>query len=121
MPHKHATFLLLFIVIGVVAGILSGWFWGEAMAEIAWIGKLFLNALKMLIIPLIIAAVVSGVAALGDVRRLGRIGGITVIYFLATTVIAVAIGLVMVNIIQPGNGLEFESTGLSESIAAKEG
>ncbi len=121
MPHKHATFLLLFIVIGVVAGILSGWLWGEAMAEIAWIGKLFLNALKMLIIPLIIAAVVSGVAALGDVRRLGRIGGITVIYFLATTVIAVAIGLVMVNIIQPGNGLEFESTGLSESIAAKEG
>lgn len=120
MPHKHALILLRFIIVGVIAGIFSGWYWGEAMVEIAWLGKLFLNALKMMIIPLILAAVISGVAALGDIRKLGRTGGITLVYYLSTTAIAVLIGLVMVNLIQPGVGLNIESAGLSESIAAKQ-
>lgn len=120
MPHKHALILLRFIIVGVIAGIFSGWYWGEAMVEIAWLGKLFLNALKMMIIPLILAAVISGVAALGDIRKLGRTGGITLIYYLSTTAIAVLIGLVMVNLIQPGVGLNIEAAGLSESIAAKQ-
>lgn len=121
MPHRHAAVILILIVVGVVAGAVSGWLWGEAMTEIAWLGQLFLDALKMLIIPLILAAVVSGVAALGDIRRLGRIGGLSVVYFLATTLIAVAIGLVLVNLIGPGEGLAFESPALAESIVAKEG
>jgi Na+/H+-dicarboxylate symporter len=120
MPHKHALILLRFIIVGVIAGIFSGWYWGEAMVEIAWLGKLFLNALKMMIIPLILAAVISGVAALGDIRKLGRTGGITLVYYLSTTAIAVLIGLVMVNLIQPGVGLNIEAAGLSESIAAKQ-
>lgn len=120
MPHQHALILLRFIIVGVVAGIFSGWYWGEAMVEIAWLGKLFLNALKMMIIPLILAAVISGVAALGDIRKLGRTGGITLVYYLITTAIAVLIGLVMVNLIQPGVGLNIEAAGLSESIAAKQ-
>lgn len=120
MPHQHALILLRFIIVGVIAGIFSGWYWGEAMVEIAWLGKLFLNALKMMIIPLILAAVISGVAALGDIRKLGRTGGITLVYYLSTTAIAVLIGLVMVNLIQPGVGLNIESAGLSESIAAKQ-
>ena len=76
MPHAHATVLLLLIVLGVLAGVATGWFWGEDMLAVAWLGELFLNALKMLIIPLILAAVISGVASLGDIRKLGRIGGI---------------------------------------------
>ena len=118
MSHRHATFVLVFIVIGVIAGVLTGWFFGEAMTSVAWIGKLFLNALKMMIIPLILAAVISGVAALGDIRRLGRTGGISLAYYTATTIIAVLIGLVMVNIIQPGAGLDFEAhTFYGEEIA----
>src|SRR3546814_5623437 len=54
---------------------------------------------------LIVAAVVSGVASLGDVRKLGRLGGITVAYYFITTAMAVLLGLVLVNIIQPGVGL----------------
>ena len=120
MSHRHATFLLVFIVIGVIAGMLTGWFFGEAMTSVAWIGKLFLNALKMMIIPLILAAVISGVAALGDIRKLGRIGGISLAYYGATTITAVLIGLVMVNIIQPGAGLDFEAPELAEKVAAKQ-
>ena len=120
MSHRHATLLLVFIVISVLAGVLTGWFFGEAMTSVAWISKLFLNALKMMIIPLILAAVISGVAALGDIRKLGRVGGISLTYYGATTVVAVLIGLVMVNLIQPGAGLDFEAPGMLENVASKQ-
>lgn len=120
MPHKHAMVLLGFIVVGVVAGITAGWIWGPAMQQIAWLGTLFLNALKMMIIPLILAAVISGVTSLGDIRKLGRIGGATILYYFFTTAIAVLIGLVMVNIIQPGVGLQLNNAGMPENILAKE-
>src|SRR3569833_3429792 len=80
MPHKHAVVLLVLIIAGVIGGALCGWFFGPAIQGIAWIGTLFLNALKMIIVPLIVAAMISGVASLGDVRKLGRLGGITVLY-----------------------------------------
>lgn len=119
MPHKHAVILLVLIIAGVLGGMLCGWYFGPAMVHIAWLGDLFLNALKMLIVPLIFAAVISGVASLGDVRRLGRLGGATVLYFLATTAIAVIIGLVMVNLIQPGVGLALQGSTVPEEVRTK--
>nr|VFJ44515.1 MAG: Na+/H+-dicarboxylate symporter [Candidatus Kentron sp. DK]VFJ66334.1 MAG: Na+/H+-dicarboxylate symporter [Candidatus Kentron sp. DK] len=124
MPHKHAFVLLLLIVLGVALGLLSGWYFGEGMREIAWIGQLFLNALKMMIIPLIIAAVISGVSSMGDIRKLGRVGGITLGYYVLTTGIAVFIGLVMVNLIEPGVGLHIASGDVAAAqakVAGKEG
>jgi Na+/H+-dicarboxylate symporter len=119
MNPRHARAILLLIASGVLAGGLAGWIWGEEMLAVAWMGELFLNALRMLIIPLIFAAVISGVAALGDIRKLGRIGGITVAYYLCTTGVAVAIGLLTVNWIQPGVGLAFEAPTLPESALAQ--
>lgn len=120
MPHKHAAILLGLIVVGVIGGGLCGWFFGPAMTNVAWLGTLFLNALKMLIVPLILAAVISGVASLGDVRKLGRIGGVTLIYFAVTTAIAVLIGLIMVNLIQPGAGLQLSGGVVPERVQGKE-
>lgn len=120
MPHRHAMILLGFIAFAVVCGIVTGWIWGEAMVSIAWVGQLFLNALKMLIVPLIIAAVISGIASMGDVRKLGTIGGITLLYYFSTTSIAVIIGLIVVNIIQPGAGLGHINVELPARIAEKE-
>jgi Na+/H+-dicarboxylate symporter len=121
MPHKHAVILLIAIIVGVLAGGIAGWVWGEAMLPVAWLGELFLKALKMMIIPLIIAAVITGIASLGDVRKLGRIGGITVLYYATTTAIAVFIGLVVVNIVQPGVGLDAIAGGaVPENVAGKE-
>ena len=121
MPHKHAVLLLVFIVIGVALGLISGWIWGPAMESVAWMGTLFLNALKMLIVPLILAAVISGIASMGDIRKLGRLGGITVGYYFCTTGIAVLIGLIMVNLIQPGEGLNIQmgTQEVSEHISSK--
>ena len=120
MPHRHAVILLFAISVAVIMGALSGWFWGAAMLDIAWIGKLFLNALKMMIIPLVVAAVISGVASMGDIRKLERLGGITILYYLSTTAIAVFIGLIMVNIIQPGAGLNIIGGVIPDKVAGKE-
>lgn len=119
MPHKHAIMLLVAIIVAVIAGGLMGWVYGPAMMAVEWLGKLFLNGLKMLILPLIVAAVVSGVASLGDIRKLGRIGAITVGYFLATTALAVTVGLVVVNLIKPGEGVILGAAADVESLAAK--
>lgn len=121
MPHRHATVLLVLIVLASLGAVLAGWYFGPAMTQVGWLGEIFLNLLQMLIVPLILAAVISGVASLGDIRRLGRLGGLTIGYYLATLCIAVAIGLTLVNLIEPGTGLELSTDGeIPEKVAAAE-
>jgi len=67
-------------------------------------GDIFLRLLTMMVVPLVMASVMSGIIGLGDVRKLGRPGGAAVAYYLTTTLLAVIVGLVMVNLIQPGIG-----------------
>lgn len=117
---NHTGYLLWAILAGVLLGIICGAWFGPAMLGVEWLGTLFLNALKMMIIPLIIAAVVTGVASLGDVRKLGRVGGFTVLYYASTTAVAVILGLIIVNIIQPGAGAANLSTEVPETVAARE-
>jgi len=69
------------------------------------VGQIFLRLLFMVVVPLVFATLALGVANLGDVRRLGRIGGRTLGYFLATTVIASIIGLFLANWLRPGDGI----------------
>ncbi|MFH1893357.1 MAG: dicarboxylate/amino acid:cation symporter [Candidatus Zixiibacteriota bacterium] len=106
-------YIIIGIVVGIILGSVLGWFLGERMMWAGMIGELFLNALKMIVVPLIVTSMITGVISLGDVRRLGVTGAKTLAYYLATTGIAVAIGIVLVNIIQPGVG-SAASTGLSE-------
>ena len=120
MTSNHSGYLLWAILAGVVLGIICGAWFGPAMLGVEWLGTLFLNALKMMIIPLIIAAVVTGVASLGDVRKLGRVGGFTVLYYASTTAVAVILGLIVVNIIQPGTGAANLSTEVPATVAARE-
>ena len=108
MNSRHSLYLLIFIILGVFAGLFVGWYFGAAATGVAWLGQLFLNTLSMLVIPLLVSAVISGVTSLGDVRQLGRLSGITVSYYLITVAIAVLIGLLMVNLIQPGVGVSTE-------------
>jgi proton glutamate symport protein len=73
------------------------------------IGTIFINALKMIAVPLVFASLVIGVANLGDISKLSRIGGKTIFAYLITTVIAITIGLILVNIIKPGDSLPQET------------
>ena len=120
MSHTHAMTLLVFIVLGAIAGIIFGWYAGQAAMSISWLGTLFLNALKMTIIPLVIASIISGIGSLGDIRRLGKLGGYTVVYYTLTTGIAVFIGLLVVNWIQPGAGVQLTQTSVPEHILEKQ-
>jgi Na+/H+-dicarboxylate symporter len=104
MMRRHGNGLLFAIFAGAVAGIVCGAVFGEQMLALRWLGDLFLDALKMLIVPLIVAAVISGVASMGDMRKLGRIGGWTLVYYLSTTALAVLLGLLLVNLLEPGAG-----------------
>jgi len=106
MQGKSENRLLIAMIIGILAGGISGFVWGEAMASVAWLGELFLTALKMLIVPLVAASIITGVTGLGDVRKLGRMGGVSVGYYACTTLIAVSIGLLMANLWQPGAGVD---------------
>jgi solute carrier family 1 (high affinity glutamate transporter) protein 1 len=116
---KHNKLLYLMIA-GIVLGIFSGWMYGSSMLAVEWIGEMFLDALKMLVVPLIISSMIVGIAGLGDVRKVGKTGLIALVYFMLTTCIAVGIGLVMVNIIEPGIAVEMTVEKVPERVAGKE-
>jgi Na+/H+-dicarboxylate symporter len=102
----------------ILIGMALGMIWGlsaESLGLIefttAWIkpwGTIFINALKLIAIPLIIFSLIDGISNLSDVSRLSRIGGRTIALYLATTVLAVTIGLLLVNVIEPGKFLSAE-------------
>lgn len=104
--------ILLGLVLGLAFGILSIVFGWSADFTIDWIkpiGTIFINSLKMIAVPLVLASLIVGVANLGDISKLSRIGGKTIGTYLLTTVIATTIGLVIVNLAQPGKILPSET------------
>lgn len=94
--------LLYAILLGILIGALLGGALPSTGLAIAFLGDLFLKALLVLVVPLVMASMIVGVAKLGDIRRLGGLGGRTLLYFVATTALAVIIGLVLVSIVEPG-------------------
>ena len=97
------------IIIGLVLGLFYGIFaasQGLGDFTSAWVapfGKIFLNLLKLIAVPLVLSSLITGVASLSDTKKLSRIGGKTITIYIATTAVAVTIGLVSVNILQPGD------------------
>ena len=98
--------ILIGLCLAVVAGIITGKdasIFGITYFSIySFIGTMFLNALKMIIVPLIVSSIIVGVAGIGGSKGLGRLGGRTILYYMATSLFAILIGLVMVNLIEPG-------------------
>ncbi len=98
--------ILMALVLAVIVGLLTGTeasIFGILLIDIfGFFGTLFLNALKMIIVPLIMASIISGIAGLGGQAGFGRLGGKTVIYYAFTSFVAIMIGLLMVNIFAPG-------------------
>ena len=116
---KNNNILLYLMLIGISMGGLCGWVFGKEMLVVEWIGEMFLDTLKMLVIPLIVSSMIVGITGLGDIRKVGKAGTITLIYFLSTSGIAVMAGIIVVNIMQPGLGVEL-TTGIPEKVAGKE-
>ncbi|MDR4508044.1 MAG: dicarboxylate/amino acid:cation symporter [Candidatus Brocadiaceae bacterium] len=96
---------LVGIIIAIILGtVLGGWLPGFAV-KFSILGEMFLNVLMMLVIPLIMLSMITGITRLGDIRNLGSLGWHTLLYYVATTGIAVFIGMVVVTVIQPGKGI----------------
>jgi Na+/H+-dicarboxylate symporter len=94
------------IAIGMVIGVLLGAVVGESITVIQPIGDLFLRLIRMVVVPLVFASLLVGTATVGDPKKLGRIGGRTMAYYLCTTAIAITIGLLIANVVQPGAGMD---------------
>ena len=97
---------LWFILLGALLATVLGTFWPEAAVKTGFLGDLFLNALKMMVLPLIASSIIVGVTNLGDMKSLGSLGFKAILYYTLTTGIAVILGLVVVNLMQPGVGAE---------------
>ena len=94
------------VALAMVLGTLAGLAGGQSLAaELGWIGQLFIKLLKMVIVPLVLASIISGVASVGG-AGLGRLFGKTLGYYLVTSFLAVLTGLVLVNLIRPGAGAD---------------
>lgn len=122
-PALH-TKILAGLLIGGALGLLANTRLGAGHELVEWAnhyvaypaGQIFLRMLFMIVMPLVFASIALGVAGLGDMRKVGRVGGKAIGYFLATTFLAAATGLVFVNLARPGAGLDPEvRAGLMET------
>jgi len=95
------------ILISLIVAILFGYYFKDYIKYISWTGTIFLNSLKMIIVPLILSSIISGVSSIGQGSNLGRIGLKTFTYYITTSLLAILTGLIFVNIIKPGVGINF--------------
>lgn len=113
--------LYLQVLIGIAAGVALGWAWpsvGEAMKPL---GDAFIKLVRMLIAPIIFLTVTLGIARVGDLRAVGRVGLKGLLYFEAVTTLAMLIGLAVVNILRPGAGIGADPATLDPGAAARPG
>ena len=106
--------LLLGLVFGIISAIAG---WGQFTTDwIAPFGTIFIRLLKFIAVLLVLTSLITGIASLSDLRKLSRIGGKTISIYIVTTAISVTIGLVIVNLLQPGNKVPYEmQTKLQET------
>ena len=119
VSNKKQNRLTLWILVAVVAAIVLALVRPRLATSFEVGGEIFFRLLTMMVVPLVMASVMSGIIRLGDVRRLGRPGAFTIAYYLTTTVMAVIVGLILVNLIQPGVGTIDQET--LEALAAEGG
>ncbi len=120
MTRRTGNLILTGMVLGGIIGVAGGYFAPGLLLKIRFLGTIFLNALKMVVVPLIIASMIVGVTSLGDIRRLGRTAGKTLFYYVVTTGASVVIGIILVNIIKPGAGVEAFGSYVPDLVAESE-
>jgi Na+/H+-dicarboxylate symporter len=95
------------ILLAMITGVACGLIGGETAAHwLGWLGTLFVRLLRMVIVPLIVTSIISGVSAVGGGRALGRLGARTFAWYVSTSLFAILTGLVLVNLIRPGVGAD---------------
>lgn len=91
----------------LVLGVIVGMLWGPGSESLSWIGDIFMRLIRMVVVPLVFVTLISGVVSMGDPSKLGSLGIKTLAIYMATTLAAITIGLVLAVIMQPGAGVDF--------------
>jgi len=109
------------ILIALILAVLFGYYIPQGIKYVGWMGDIFLRALKMVIIPLIFSSIISGVTSMGEGKNLGRLGLKTMFYYLSTSILAILTGLIIVNVVKPGIGVDLGFSQSVEGLAEKAG
>ena len=125
-PKRKPIYTSLFfqLIVAIVAGILVGWIWPDLGSALKPLADGFIKLIKMLIAPIIFCTVVLGIAHVGDLKAVGRIGVKALIYFEAVTTFALLFGLLVGNLVKPGAGFSIDPATLAtgaDAVAAKTG
>ena len=106
------------VLTAIAVGILLGHFWPELGAQMKPLGDAFVKLIKMIIAPVIFCTVVTGIAGMESMKSVGRTGAVALIYFEIVSTLALIIGLVVVNVLQPGAGMNVDPAALDGSAVA---
>jgi aerobic C4-dicarboxylate transport protein len=104
--------LYFWVLVAIALGIFTGWAWPRVGESLEPLGTGFVNLVKMIITPVIFLTVVTGIAGMADLKAFGRVGLKAMGYFLAVSTLALAIGLVVANVVQPGAGMNVDPRSL---------
>jgi aerobic C4-dicarboxylate transport protein len=104
--------LYLQVLVAIVAGVLVGALWPDTGASLKWIGDAFIKLVKMIIAPVIFLTIVTGIAGMGELRSVGRVAAKAFAYFLFFSTLALIVGLIIGNIVQPGAGMHVDPATL---------
>ncbi|URI09139.1 dicarboxylate/amino acid:cation symporter [Aquincola tertiaricarbonis] len=110
------------VIVAIVIGVLLGHFWPETGAAMKPLGDGFIKLIKMIIAPIIFCTVVVGIAGMEDMKKVGKTGGLALLYFEIVSSLALVVGLVIVNLVKPGAGMNVDVSALdTKGIAAYTG
>ena len=118
-PTRQPLYRSLYfqVISAIVVGVLLGYFLPETGTAMKPLGDGFIKLIKMIIAPIIFCTVVHGIASMRDLKKLGRVGFKTLLYFEAVSTLALVIGLVVVNLLKPGAGFNIDASTLDPSIS----
>ena len=119
-PRKPPLYrsLYLQVVVAVIVGVLLGYFYPAAGEAVKPLGDAFIKLIKMLIAPIIFCTVVVGIAGMEDMKKVGKTGGLALLYFEVVSSIALMVGLVLVNLLKPGAGMNIDPATLDTKAVA---
>jgi len=105
MTRQHSKLILIGIITAIVLAAVSLAIFGQKMIAVKFLGDFFLQALRMIVVPLVVLSVTVGITRMGDIRKVGRVGGRTIGYYALTTALSVCLGIILVSLIAPGVGI----------------
>ena len=117
-PVRWYRILYVQVLLGVALGIAIGHLWPATGANLKPLGDGFIKLVKMLIAPIVFCTVVHGIASMSDLKKLGRVGGKTLLYFEVVSTLALVIGLLVVNLLKPGAGFHIDPRTLDPKIGS---